>query len=129
MIQAKSWLIPWGLAVAILVTYANALHGPFIFDDIQAISSNEHIRSLLPPADSMSAPPQSAISGRPLVCLSLAINYAIGGYDPVGYHVFNLATHIASALLLYGLIRRTIQNSRTIKCCTTSPSPATPGGG
>jgi protein O-mannosyl-transferase len=106
--KTKRWLIPAGIAVAIFVTYANALHGPFIFDDLQAITNNSAIRSL---STAMSAPPQSAIDGRPLVCLSLALNYAIGGYDPVGYHLFNLATHIACALLLYGLIRRTVPNS------------------
>ncbi|MDP7162787.1 MAG: tetratricopeptide repeat protein, partial [Phycisphaerae bacterium] len=37
-----------------------------------------------------------------------AVNYAIGGLDVRGYHVFNLAVHILAALTLFGVIRRTL---------------------
>ena len=38
---------------------------------------------------------------------SLAVNYAIGGLNVRGYHATNLAIHLAAALLLFGLLRRT----------------------
>ena len=47
-------------------------------------------------------------SGRPLVNLSLALNYQIGRLNPVGYHVFNLIVHVMSALLLMAIVRRTL---------------------
>jgi protein O-mannosyl-transferase len=100
-------LIPIFLIAAIALAYANTLHAPFLFDDYNAILSNDHLTSILPLSRSMSTPPQSVLDGRPLVCLSLAINYALGGVDPVGYHLFNIATHVACGLLLYGLVRRT----------------------
>jgi Tfp pilus assembly protein PilF len=56
----------------------------------------------------MSAPAQSGLSGRPILSLSLALNYALGGYKVFGYHVFNLAVHILAALTLYGIVRRTL---------------------
>lgn len=40
--------------------------------------------------------------------MSLAINYAIGGESPAGYHLFNLGLHAAAALTLFGLVRRTL---------------------
>ncbi len=46
---------------------------------------------------------------RPLVNLTIAWNYSIGGMDPWGYHLFNLVVHWLSALLVFGIVRRTLQ--------------------
>lgn len=45
---------------------------------------------------------------RPLIGLSLAINYAISGLDTWSYHVFNLLIHVLAALTLFGIVRRTL---------------------
>ena len=63
----------------------------------------------------MSAPAQSGLSGRPILSLSLALNYALGGYKVFGYHVFNLAVHILAALALYSIVRRTLLCERLKK--------------
>jgi len=89
------------------LAYAGSLSAPFFFDDNNAILDNRHVRQLLPPSTSLDAPDQSSISGRPLVSLSLAVNYALGGYEVLGYHLFNLAAHLVNALLLLGILRRT----------------------
>ena len=47
--------------------------------------------------------------GRPLVNLSLALNYRAGGLSVTGYHVVNLVIHLLAALLLFGLVRRTLE--------------------
>ena len=75
------------------IAYANALDGPFVFDDGISIVDNPHVRSLSPLSRAMSAPPGSGASGRPLVALSLALNYRFGGLDPFGYHLFNVLVH------------------------------------
>ena len=57
---------------------------------------------------------------RPLVTLSVAINYVLGGADPFGYHVFNVVFHGAATFaagLLCGL------------CCPYRPSLAAMLGG
>ena len=54
----------------------------------------------------------SSVSGRPLVSLSFAINYAIGGLNVVSYHVWNIAVHLACALILFGVVRRTFDLPR-----------------
>lgn len=100
-------LAPVAVVVAAVVAYHNSLTGPFIFDDFNAIVENPHICRLWPIADAMSAPPQASVDGRPVVALSLAVNYALGGFNVTGYHLFNLAVHIGSALLLFGIVRRT----------------------
>ena len=53
-----------------------------------------------------SAPIQSAVAGRPVVSLSLAINFAVGGLEPWGYHAWNLCVLVFSALLLAAILRR-----------------------
>lgn len=103
---APAWAILLLVAVA-AVAFANSLAGQFVFDDDEAIVGNPYIRALWPLNSALSAPSQSAVSGRPLVSLSLALNYALGGLDPTGYHLWNIAVHLGVAFLLYGVLRRT----------------------
>jgi protein O-mannosyl-transferase len=97
--------IPIAIAAAVAVTYAVDLHGPFIFDDGDTVVHNDRIRTLWPSDGAQTAP---EIVGRPLVSLSLALNYWLGGLNPFGYHLFNIATHMACALLFYAVVRMTL---------------------
>lgn len=104
----------WAAVLLIAVgvaAFANGLAGPFVFDDQRAIVDNASIRQLWPLTTSLSPPTQSAVAGRPVVNLSLAVNYALGGLSPWGYHAVNLAVHLLGALLLFGSIRRTLAMS------------------
>jgi tetratricopeptide (TPR) repeat protein len=96
------------LSAATIAAYSNALDGPFVFDDRLAITDNPRIRSLDPPWGPLATPRDTPVAGRPVVNLSLAINYALGGLDPRGYRAFNLGLHLACGLLLFGLVRRTL---------------------
>lgn len=91
--------------------YGPSLRAPFIFDDNHAIEDNSHIRRLWPLQKSMAAPPQSPISGRPAVAFTLAINYAMGGLNPFGYHLFNTIIHALCGCLLLGVTRRAFESS------------------
>lgn len=98
------------LAAAAAAAYAGSFRGAFVFDDIPAIVENPTLRPplrlfgvLFPPGDQA-----GTVGGRPLVNLSLALNYALGGLNPAGYHAFNLAVHVCAALLLFGIVRRTL---------------------
>ena len=90
------------------VTYANSLSGRMLLDDQSSIVLNPQIRHLWPLTESLAAPRNNELESRPLVNLSFAINYAIGELSVRGYHLVNVALHIASALLLFGIIRRTL---------------------
>jgi protein O-mannosyl-transferase len=102
------WLIPIVLVLAAVCAYSNSLAGPFVYDDLSAIRDNPHIRQLWPIGEALSAPAKTTVTGRPVVALSLAVNYALSGLAVGGYHVFNLGVHIFVALLLYGLVRRSL---------------------
>jgi hypothetical protein len=104
--------IPVLVIAAGVWAYHNSLRGPFIFDDLTSISENPHIRHLWPIREAVSAPALSAVTGRPVVCLSLALNYALGGSSVWGYHAFNLAVHLVSALVLLGILRRTLAGEK-----------------
>lgn len=96
-----------------MAVYANSLDGPFLFDDQSTIEQNATIRQLWPPIDALRPPPATPVTGRPLVNLSLAVNYAIGGLEPRGYHLFSLAVHVLVALTLFGVLRRTFARPPT----------------
>jgi Flp pilus assembly protein TadD len=97
-----------------LLAYANSFRGPFILDDVLSITDNPTIRRLWPIWVPLSPPHRGGLTveGRPLVNLSMAINYAFGGLDARGYHVFNLLIHIAAGLALLGVVRRTLLQPR-----------------
>ena len=38
-----------------------------------------------------------------------AVNYALGGLDVRGYHAWNIAVHILCALIIFGVVRRTLE--------------------
>lgn len=94
--------------IAGFAAYANSWHGPFVFDDQGSISGNPTIRSLasawFPPTDA-----GITVAGRPLLNFSFALNYALSGEAVWSYHAVNLLIHLSAALLLAGLVRRTLQ--------------------
>ena len=110
----NSFLVAWFtrfaplvLVLAIALVYARSLQVPFIFDDADAVQRNPTIRRLdawaiiNPPADG------STTTGRPVVNVSFALNYALSGEAVWSYHAFNVAIHALTALALFGLLRRT----------------------
>jgi tetratricopeptide (TPR) repeat protein len=104
--------IPVLVIAAGVWAYHNSLRGPFVFDDPTSISENPHIRHLWPIRETVAAPAVSAVNGRPVVCLTLALNYALGGWNVWGYHAFNLTVHLLSALVLLGILRRTFAGEK-----------------
>ncbi len=82
--------------------YHNSFTGAFIFDDRTDILDNARITQPLLSGAALRH------TSRPLVDLTLAINNALGGFDPRGYHALNLLIHLATALLLFDLIRRAL---------------------
>jgi tetratricopeptide (TPR) repeat protein len=109
--RPTSSIIRAGAALLIIVgvlVYLNSFRGQIVFDDI-VITDDSSIRELWPPWRAMTSPMQVS---RPLVGLSLAINYAMSGADLWSYHLFNIAMHILASLTLFGVVRRTLLTER-----------------
>jgi tetratricopeptide (TPR) repeat protein len=92
------------------LAYSNSLSGPLIIDDGLTIVDNTHIRQLWPLSRALVNERESPMAGRPLVNLSFAANYAIGGLHVGGYHAVNILLHVVCALLLFGVIHRTLES-------------------
>lgn len=107
--SSSVWWPVLALIVAGGFAYANSLPAPFILDDDGSIVRNPFIKSLWPLSQAMRAPLQSAFAGRPIASLSLAISYALGGPSPEAFRVWNIAVLIASAVTLFGIVRRTLR--------------------
>lgn len=87
------------LSAVIFVIYANALRAQFVFDDIYTIANNPAVRHLEDPVIIWHSFNTRFITG-----LSFAFNYALGGLNVVGYHLLNIAAHVAAAFLVYRFI-------------------------
>jgi hypothetical protein len=98
------------LMLATLAVYANSLGRPFVFDDIPSIVDNLTIRQLRTALTPPGASGQT-VSGRPLLNLSFALNYAVGGPSVGSYHALNVAIHLLAGLTLFGILRRTLMGS------------------
>jgi len=105
-----TWLFAVILIASTVLAYSNSLSAPFVLDDVGVITDNTTILSLTPLSRVLSGPIQSSTAGRPLINLSFALNYAVGGFDPRGYHAVNLVLHILAGLTLFGVVRRTLAN-------------------
>jgi len=104
--------IPLPVVVAVslvaLLIYSPALRGPFVWDDELLIKDNPHVTSL-DQAGRLFAEDVEATGGersslyRPLVMTTFALEYGLWRLHPVGYHVVNVAWHIAVALMVFCL--------------------------
>ncbi|HUI06133.1 MAG TPA: tetratricopeptide repeat protein [Verrucomicrobiae bacterium] len=100
-------VFPLVVVAAGLLAYHNSFTGSFFHDDFGSILDNPTIRHLWPISQCLSPPHRNRLL-RPLVNLSLAISYAVSGYNVWGYHALNLTIHILAGLALLGIVRRTL---------------------
>jgi protein O-mannosyl-transferase len=85
------------LAVLAVALYLPCVDGPFVYDDPNAVSQSQLIRSLTAVTLFLE------LSTRPLSDYSYAVNYAISGLDTWSYHLTSILLHAANVLLLYGI--------------------------
>jgi len=105
--RRATWIGAAVLATGIGLAFANSFRGVLVLDDLGSIRENPTIRHLLtalfPPDGGLT------VSGRPLLNLSFALNYALGGDSLAGLHAVNLVIHLLASLTLFGLVRRTLR--------------------
>jgi tetratricopeptide (TPR) repeat protein len=101
------------LIVPVLLAYSNIFNAEFTFDDNDIVLGNPTLKHLWPPSlwqgyVSSNTYLNQTIYTRPVVQFTFALNYALGGFAPWGYHVANLAIHLCSTVLVFGIVRRTL---------------------
>lgn len=99
------------LALILLVglgLYLQTLSAPFIFDDYGCLEDNPVIRDFSYFADfsqvrelSIDSDLKNSFALRTLTYLTFALNYALSGTAVQGYHLVNIAIHLAAACLVY----------------------------
>jgi tetratricopeptide (TPR) repeat protein len=114
----------WTVAAAVLIVacglavYANGFTDLFAgLDGKESIRDNPHIRHVWPLSEAVSLPmwkpplnlaETPTVAHRPTFSLSLALTNRLLGFTPRAHHAVNLAIHIAAALVLFGIVRRTL---------------------
>jgi len=95
------------IALVGLAAYGNSFGVPFVIDDEGSILENPAVKNL---STFLLEGGGLRYNARRLVgYLSLALNYRLGGEEVAGYHVFNLAVHLANACLVWALLRLTLK--------------------
>jgi hypothetical protein len=106
----RSAIAPLLLLLVGAGVFANSLRGEFLFDDAAWIDDPAAISQFDSPTKWFLGGEEGPLLGRPLPAISIAANYAIRGTDVAGYHVFNIAIHLLCALVLFGVVRWTLQS-------------------
>src|SRR5580658_5355743 len=116
LLQQLDKRLPAILIVVVgIVAYCNTFQVPFLFDDEISITLNPDFGA---PAKVFAPPnylplPQSTFtsttpSSRPVLWLSVWMNYQLAGKRVWIYHLTNFLIHLANALLIYAIVRRTL---------------------
>ncbi|MEW6327408.1 MAG: hypothetical protein AB1487_07415 [Thermodesulfobacteriota bacterium] len=85
------------ISISGLLVYSNSLDCSFHFDDIRAIVENYAVHRF-------DLREIFTSSSRPVLDVTLAINYALGGLNVFGYHLVNLTLHIANGIMIYFIL-------------------------
>ncbi len=94
------------LAVTMLV-FGNTLLNSFTLDDGVYILSNSAVTG--PSVRGLFEPDKTNHIFRPVTFATFALNWAVGGAQPFGYHLLNLLLHAAVILLLYLVLRTLLE--------------------
>ncbi len=107
------------VALAALLAHARALGHGFVYDDHRFVERNDAIASLGNVARFFSDPATaSAAAGvepdiyRPLRTLAFAVDRALFGVAPLGWHAASLALHVVNALLVWVFLLRRLAPGR-----------------
>jgi protein O-mannosyl-transferase len=108
--RLPAWFVPLLLAAAIGAAYSNGLDVPFVFDDWHTIEQNPAIRTPRRIPAYFVDPDTTTILRenkdlRPLLLVTMALNYQVSGSATWSYHVVNLILHWLVALLVFRIVR------------------------
>jgi tetratricopeptide (TPR) repeat protein len=114
LVEKRGWVLIAALCAAI---YGGYLDNGFHYDDEHSILHNPHLRQLGNIPDFFADPAQFSVDAdkgmyRPLLLVSYALNFALGGFSVTGYHLLNLLLHALNACLVRWLALRLSGDAR-----------------
>ncbi len=87
------------LLAAVALVYSNTLLNDFTMDDGLYVANNPQVTA--PSVRALFTPNKFSDVFRPVTFATLALNQAVNGGKPFGFHLFNLMLHAAVTWLLY----------------------------
>jgi tetratricopeptide (TPR) repeat protein len=102
--RPRERLILAAVLAAVLVAFLPALRGAFVWDDVEYVVRNDSIRSLDPASLAALLETVQVGNYHPLTMLSLAIDHALFGLDPFGYHLVSVLLHLLNVFLVHRLV-------------------------
>jgi protein O-mannosyl-transferase len=97
------------LAIIIFLAYVNSFSVGFQFDDLLSIVHNRNIQQW---DTFLDVSYWTNPNNRPLGYFSFALNYAINGLNPAGYHFVNVLIHLLTSLMVFKLTVLLLQTAK-----------------
>lgn len=94
------------MVLASVAAYLNSTGVPLLFDDLESIGRN-HESAHFSLREAFSG--QATLSGRPVATATLLFNRLVSGDRVWSYHAINILIHAGASLLLFGIVRRTLE--------------------
>jgi protein O-mannosyl-transferase len=92
------------------LVYLNALNNPFAWDDFHTVADNRSLETLW----NLRGIVLQDVS-RPFVNLSFAIDRAIWGAAPFGFHLTSVLLHMLNVVLLFLLVERLAKDAQSVR--------------
>lgn len=110
------------LVLLTLLFYGNALFNSFVWDDEEVVVKNTIIQKLtnipfLFTTNSFYSGGTGGLSGfyyKPLMSVAFAINFALWGNNPFGFHLFDLLIHTVNGVLVFFLFKKLLGLEKNI---------------
>ena len=107
------------ITVCIWIAFGNGIHHDFVWDDHVLIVNNDQIKQISSFSNFFSksfwhnyegAQDKTRNFYRPLIMASYAIDYAVYGLNPKGFHFTNILAHMLCAVVVYVLAIKLLKN-------------------
>jgi tetratricopeptide (TPR) repeat protein len=102
------------IALFSFAIYANSLKNDFVFDDESVVQTNLSIQNLsnIPKYFSAEEGFHKVIGRyyRPIVSTTYALDYAVWGLNPLGFHLTNIIINLICSLILFAILLRLFGN-------------------
>ncbi|MBI3607899.1 MAG: tetratricopeptide repeat protein [Nitrospirae bacterium] len=119
--RVAPWLAVGAILLVAAVTYRNVTTHAFVLDDTHTVKYNPALRSLTRAPQWLTSPYSSSgmrefANYRPVLVASYALDQALWGDGPAGYHATNLAIHLGVVILGFVLARRLWRDDAAALC-------------